>query len=281
MTESDAPTETAESGLGQADGLQPAALGARPDLLALATRALAARSDAPDDDALLALVQPVVVPALGELAALLTLGAGDTVHLAGVVTAENGLRQRLNASTPQHLDAAGFVSIVAGGQPRIMPGPQTFGPGAGLQATMAAPIGGGAGPDALLLVGSTNPGRQYAAADLATLDVLAGLLTAARTVRNLTRRETRLRQQLEAGVQAGRLLAHRLNNDLTMPVGVVELLLDRGTAGPELQEMLEAASHDLTAIEQHIREFHDAMRGMGGAGGAPQPTAAHPGDLPR
>jgi hypothetical protein len=58
-----------------------------------------------------------------------------------------------------------------------------------------------------------------------------------------------------------------------MPVGVIELLLDRGTAGADLQEMLEAASHDLAAMEEHIREFHDMMRTMGGDAGTLQPAA--------
>jgi hypothetical protein len=273
MTESDSPAEPSEPGLAHADAPWPAARGARSDLLALATRALATRQDTPDDDAILALVQPSVLPALGELAALLALGEGGAVHLAGVAAAEAGLRQRLSAQAGRPTGAAGLASIILGGQPRIVSGAQPFGPSVGIQAAMAAPIGCGAEPDALLLVGSTAPGRRYDAADLATLEVLAGLLTARRTVRELTRRETALRQQIDAGAQAGRLLAHRLNNDLTMPVGVVELLLDRGTAGPELQDMLEAASHDLAAIEEHIRGFHGAMRAMSGAGDAPQPTA--------
>jgi signal transduction histidine kinase len=218
-----------------------------------------------------------VLPALGEIAALLALGDGGAVHLAGVATAEVSLEQRLSSQAGRPPQADGLASIIAEGRPRIMSGAQPFGPSVGIRAAMAAPIGSGAGPDALLFVGSTAPGRQYDAADLATLEVLAGLLTARRTLRELTRRETALRQQLEAGAQAGRLLAHRLNNDLTMPVGVVELLLDRGMAGSELQEMLEAASHDLAAMEQHIREFHDEMRTMGGVGSTPQPTAAHPG----
>lgn len=281
MTESDAPAEPAEPGLAHADALPRAERGTRHDLLALATRALAARQDTPDDDAVLALVRPSVLPALGEVAALLALGDGGAVHLAGVATAEASLGQRLSSQAGRHPQADGLASIIAEGRPRIMSGVQPFGPSVGIQAAMAAPIGSGSGPDALLFVGWTAPGRQYDAADLDTLEVLAGLLTARRTLRELTRRETTLRQQLEAGAQAGRLLAHRLNNDLTMPVGVVEVLLDRGMAGPDLQEMLEAAAHDLAAMEQHIREFHDEMRTMGGVRGAPQPTAANSGSPPR
>jgi hypothetical protein len=55
-------------------------------------------------------------------------------------------------------------------------------------------------------------------------------------------------------------LAHLLNNDLTMPVGVIELLLDRNDSTPDLREMLRAAAHDLGALEQHVRAFHELTR---------------------
>jgi len=131
----------------------------------------------------------------------------------------------------------------------------------------------------VLLIGSAAPGRQYDAAELATVEVLVALVESRLTVRELARREAHLRRLLEAGTAAGRELAHRLNNDLTMPVGVVELLLDRGNAGSELQEMLEAASHDLAALEQHIRLFHDEMRVQAGGAAAPRPASAEPGRL--
>ena len=82
----------------------------------------------------------------------------------------------------------------------------------------------------------------------------------------------RLQQQIEEGTIAGRELAHRLNNDLTMPVGVVELLLDRGLPGSDLQEMLEAASKDLAALEQHVRAFHEQMRDQSSGPAGPRPT---------
>jgi len=114
--------------------------------------------------------------------------------------------------------------------------------------------------------------------------VLAALLTASRSIRELARREAALREQLDANAQAGRQLAHRLNNDLTMPVGVVELMLDRGTAGADLQEMLEAASNDLAAIERHVNAFHDEIRGRSSGppirSAGPRPRAADPGYPP-
>jgi signal transduction histidine kinase len=141
----------------------------------------------------------------------------------------------------------------------------------GLAVEVVAPLGSGGDHDALLAIGSLDRGRQYEDADLATVEVLAALVEARRAVRELTRGEARLRRQIEDGALAGRELAHRLNNDLTMPVGVVELLLDRGPLGPDLQEMLVAASKDLAALEQHIRDFHDLMRSQSTAPAGPRP----------
>jgi hypothetical protein len=238
--------------------------------LAQAARALAAPADAADiDDAtLLALIAPALVPALGELAALLTIGPGGTATVAAVAPPAAALWTTLAP--------AACAEIVATGRPRIVAVP-------GATAAMAAPLGtGDAGSyDALLLLGATGPGRAYADDDLALLDVLAALLTARRAGRELARREAALRRQVDAGARAGRLLAHRLNNDLTMPVGVVELLLDRGTAGSELQEMLEAASKDLASIEQHIQEFHNEMRALASSEAAPRPAGAFGSDPSR
>ena len=141
----------------------------------------------------------------------------------------------------------------------------------GLTAELVAPLGSGDGPDALLVIGGSDRQRPYDDADLATVEVVAALLEAQRTVRELARREARLRQQVEDGALAGRELAHRLNNDLTMPVGVVELLIDRGTFGLDLQEMLEAAAKDLSALELHIQAFHDQMRSQSSAPAGPRP----------
>jgi len=52
-----------------------------------------------------------------------------------------------------------------------------------------------------------------------------------------------------------------VNNDLTLPVGALEILLDRPEHPPELREMLTAAASDLSAAELHIRGFHQLARG--------------------
>jgi hypothetical protein len=272
-----------EPGLSQPDVRQPVVPGARLGLLTLATRTLAGRAADADDAALLTLLGPVVVPALGEIAALYTVGTAGAIVLAGAVPAESAVTLRLRGLVEQQpMVAAGYAAIIAGGQPARLPGaPPADAPrsprATGLVAEIMAPLGSGAGHDALLVIGTTDPNRQYDDDDLATVEVLAALLEASRTAREARHREVDLREQIEATAQAGRELAHRLNNDLTMPVGVMEVLLDRGGAGSDLQEMIEAAAHDLTAIEEHIKAFHEGMRTRSSGSAGPQPPGARPG----
>lgn len=136
----------------------------------------------------------------------------------------------------------------------------------GLAAEIVAPLGD-AMTDGLLAIGSSDATRRYAEAERSAADVIAAILGARRAARRQATREATLHQQLEALALAGRELAHALNNDLTMPVGVVELLMDRSDFSPDLREMLQAASKDLAALEQHVREFHLLMRTQAGQPG--------------
>jgi len=136
----------------------------------------------------------------------------------------------------------------------------------GLAAEIVAPLGD-AMTDGLLAIGSSDATRIYTDAERSAADVIAALLGARRASRRQATREATLHQQLEALALAGRELAHALNNDLTMPVGVVELLMDRSDFSPDLREMLQAASKDLAALEQHVREFHLLMRTQAGQPG--------------
>jgi hypothetical protein len=247
---------------------------------------LTAADDDADDPTLLSLLGPVVVPALGDIAALYTVDPDGSVTLASAEPAQHALVQRLRGHLQAHPDAARITyaglatltrpAIVRPDGPDHPPGirPYEAAPNQvlGLAAEIVAPLAGsGAEHDALLSIGSVDRGRRYDDADLATVEVLAALVAGRRTVRALVHQEAHLRQQIEDGVLAGRELAHRLNNDLTMPVGVLELLLDRGPPGSDLQEMLEAASKDLAALERHIRAFHEQMRGRSGAPAGSRP----------
>jgi hypothetical protein len=231
-------------------------------------RVLAAAADT-DDATLLTVLGPTLVPELGDLAALYVQDADGIVSLAGATAAQGALVQRLYGYVEQNLGAeADYAALMEQGRVASTRTPATD--ALGMAAEIVAPLGSGAEPDALLVIGTLDR-RLDDEADLATVEVVAALLEARRSVRELTRREADLHRQLEEGAAAGRELAHRLNNDLTMPVGVVELLLDRSALGAELQEMVEAASKDLAALERHIHAFHEVMRSQSNTPAGPRP----------
>lgn len=208
-------------------------------LLAQVTRALTALPDDADDAALLASLGQAVVPVLGDAVALFVVGAGADLRLVGVAPPETSIGRQLAAQI--------------GGQASSPDASSTL-------MTAVAPPGTGGQRDGVLAVGRADPSRAFTADDLAVVEVLGALVVQQRAMRAGIGREAALRQELEAAALAGRELAHSLNNDLTMPVGVVELLLDRSGISADLFEMLQAAAKDLTALEDHVRAFHDQMR---------------------
>ena len=115
------------------------------------------------------------------------------------------------------------------------------------------------------LVGAVAVGRR--AADLAPEDdlgVLEAFATLAGPVLALIgadAREAVARRRYETLTQAARALAHDLNNDLTMPVGALELMRDRDDLPADVQELITAAADDLTRVEARIRAFQQAARG--------------------
>lgn len=252
MTAPRPSTESPEPDEPQATG----ALG-RLRLLAWASRRCAGAPAGMDDAALLAIVEPVVVPSLGDICALVMADVHGDLHLATFAPAEGEPAQRFR----QHLDRdptalSWYAAMAEDGRARVIAGEY----GAAEYGGIVAALGPTSQRDGLLLVGTSDPARQYEPDDLAAVEMLAALLTAQRTTADLTQRGAALHQYTEEMALAGRELAHALNNDLTMPVGVVELLLDRGGLSPELHEMLQAAAKDLATLERHIRTFHDAMR---------------------
>jgi len=68
------------------------------------------------------------------------------------------------------------------------------------------------------------------------------------------------RHRLEAAVQAVRVLAHDLNNDLTLPIGALELLRDRPDLSSDARALIEASADDLARIEGRIRVFQQRAR---------------------
>jgi signal transduction histidine kinase len=285
MARSEPTDEPPEPDPERASVQHPSLLRPGASLLARASRLLSGVADDADDATLMTLLGPLVVPALGDVAALYTVDSAGLVTLVGAEPSQNGLVQRLRGHLQRHPDAARITyaelatlaqpAIVRPAGPDLPAGVKSYEAAPnrvlGLAAEIVAPLGDGAESDALLTIGSLDRARQYGDADLATVEVLAALVAGRRAIRTLLHREARLQQQIEDSALAGRELAHQLNNDLTMPVGVLELLLDRGPPDSDLQEMLAAASKDLTALEQHIRDFHEQMRGQSGAPAGPRP----------
>lgn len=205
-----------------------------PGHLAAAARALAGAPADADDAALLALLARAIVPALGDVVALYAA------------------------------DGSGHARLI-GAAPGDAPSVRRSGTDAGQPSELVAPLGGDAPEGDLLVIRAADPARRYDDADRAAAEVLAALIGARREASRQATREATIRQQIETLSLAGRKLAHALNNDLTMPVGVIELLTDRTSFSSELQEMLQAAAKDLAALEQHVRDFHDLMRAQTGS----------------
>ena len=205
-----------------------------PGVLVGAARALATASADADDATLVALLGRAVVPVLGDVVALYAADGSGSVRLIGAAPGDAPPARRLDED-------------------------------AGDQSEIVAPLGGNTSGGDLLVIRSADRERRYDEAERQAGEVLAALLGTRRAARRQTEREAVLLERLETLAQAGRELAHALNNDLTMPVGVMELLMDRSSFSADLQEMLEAAGKDLSALEEHVRTFHDLMREQTGS----------------
>ena len=84
--------------------------------------------------------------------------------------------------------------------------------------------------------------------------------TAAAIVHGLLR-DRELEQARLEGVQlAAREMAHLLNNDLAVAVGLVELLQQRPDLPPHLRELLDEAAGSLDSAAHHISDFQSVVR---------------------
>jgi hypothetical protein len=59
--------------------------------------------------------------------------------------------------------------------------------------------------------------------------------------------------------QAAHRLAHRLNNDLALPVGVLELLADHADLPPHLRTLVQDARRGVADAWQHVEEFQGLL----------------------
>jgi signal transduction histidine kinase len=241
-----------------------------PGVLAEAARTLGQLPPDASDAALLAALSQAIVPALGDVVALYAVDSVANVRLIeaapGAAPAAGRLQEYVE---PRPAAAAEYAALVdAGSPPVVLPGEAKVGralrQAVGLTAEIVAPLGDAATRDGLLVISSADAARRYDAADRSAAEVLAALVGARRAARRQAERQAERQatqaQQIETLATAGRELAHAINNDLTMPVGVIELLQDRTSFSPDLQEMLQAAAKDLASLEQHVREFHELLR---------------------
>ena len=83
---------------------------------------------------------------------------------------------------------------------------------------------------------------------------------AAAIVRGLLR-DRELEQARLEGVQlAAREMAHLLNNDLAVAVGLIELLQERPDLPPHLRDLLDEAAGSLDSAAHHISDFQSVVR---------------------
>jgi signal transduction histidine kinase len=74
--------------------------------------------------------------------------------------------------------------------------------------------------------------------------------------------ESRLREEarLEGVHLAAREIAHLLNNDLAVAVGLVDLLQEHGQLSPDLLDLLHGAATSLDAAARHIEQLQSVVR---------------------
>lgn len=252
-------------------------------LLAAVSRALAGLPTDADDGLLLSTLADVLVPHLGDVCHLHAVDATGDLRLTGTAPSDTELARRLPAVLEEYsvamavyeslLDAPGPVRVLApdaeGGD--IAAANDSVDEhasalrAAGLASEIVIPLHTGRDGDALLGVGRSSPEQPGGPAipgtgDLLLAEVLGFSISAWRTTREVRRREAPLQERIDELVLAGRELAHSVNNTLTMPVGTIELLMDRSTLSPELQEMVAATASDLAALERHVQQFQEKMR---------------------
>ena len=86
-------------------------------------------------------------------------------------------------------------------------------------------------------------------------------VTAAAAIVHGLLRDRELGQARLEGVQlAAREMAHLLNNDLAVAVGLIELLQQRPDLPPHLRELLDDAAGSLDSAAHHISELQSVVR---------------------
>ena len=122
----------------------------------------------------------------------------------------------------------------------------------GAQAGIAAPLLHEGRLIGVISVGSRVEGHEFGPDDAEALELLAGM--AASMLGTLER------AQLQAVSLAARELAHRLNNDLALAVGTIDMLREEPTLGEELHELVREAAAGLERVADQLAQLQRLAR---------------------
>jgi PAS domain S-box-containing protein len=122
----------------------------------------------------------------------------------------------------------------------------------GAQAGIAAPLLHEGRLLGVISVGSCLPERKFGPDDAEALELLAGM--AASMLGTLER------AQLQAVSLASRELAHRLNNDLALAVGTIDMLREERGLGDDLQVLVADAAAGLERVGEQLRRLQQLAR---------------------
>lgn len=122
----------------------------------------------------------------------------------------------------------------------------------GSQAGIAAPLLHEGRLLGVISIGSRQPERRFGTDDAEALELLAGM--AASMLGTLER------AQLQAVSLAARELAHRLNNDLALAVGTIDMLREEPGLGDDLQDLVADAAAGLQRVGEQLKRLQQLAR---------------------
>jgi GAF domain-containing protein len=122
----------------------------------------------------------------------------------------------------------------------------------GAQAALAAPMLHEGRLLGVISLGTTDPNHTFKPDDADALELLAGV--AASMLGTLER------AQLHAVSLAARELGHRLNNDLALAVGTIDMLREEPSLSEELGQLVSEAAEGLERVADHRRQLQRLVR---------------------
>ena len=122
----------------------------------------------------------------------------------------------------------------------------------GAQAVIAAPLLHEGRLIGVLSVGTRVVGKRFTADDMEALELLAGMAAAMFS--------TVERAQLQAVSLAARELAHRLNNDLALAVGTIDMLRGEPALTDDLRDLIGGAAEGLERVSEQLQQLQQLVR---------------------